>query len=54
VTAGGRVRGVTALGSAISAASDRAYEAVRRFRFHRAHWRTEIGVEGMRRMERQT
>jgi len=53
VTAGGRVLGVTALGSDISAARDRAYEAVRRIRFHRAHWRTDIGVKAIRRLARE-
>ena len=52
-TSGGRVLGVTALGEDISAARDRAYEAVQRIRFHRAHWRTDIGVKGIRRMDRQ-
>jgi len=49
-TDGGRVLGVTALGEGISAARDRAYEAVRRIRFHRAHWRTDVGVKAIRRM----
>jgi len=53
VTAGGRVLGVTALGDDIGAARDRAYEAVRKIHFHRAHWRTDIGVKGIRRMDRQ-
>jgi phosphoribosylamine--glycine ligase len=49
-THGGRVLGVTALGADISEARDRAYEAVRKIRFHRAHWRTDIGVKGIRRL----
>jgi phosphoribosylamine--glycine ligase len=49
-TNGGRVLGVTALGEDISAARDRAYEAVQRIRFQRAHWRTDIGVKAIRRL----
>jgi len=52
-TNGGRVLGVTALGKDINAARDRAYEAVRRIRFHRAHWRTDIGVKGIRRLAKE-
>ena len=53
VTDGGRVLGVTALGEDISAARDRAYEAVRHIKFHRAHWRTDIGVKAIRRMAKE-
>jgi phosphoribosylamine--glycine ligase len=53
VTSGGRVLGVTALGDDISAARDRAYEAVRHIKFHRAHWRTDIGVKAIRRMAKE-
>jgi len=49
-TDGGRVLGVTALGEDISAARDRAYEAVRRIRFYRAHWRTDIAAKAIRRL----
>jgi phosphoribosylamine--glycine ligase len=49
-THGGRVLGVTALGADISEARDRAYEAVRKIRFHRAHWRTDIAVKAIRRL----
>ena len=49
-SAGGRVLGVTALGADISEARDRAYEAVRKIRFHRAHWRTDIAVKAIRRL----
>jgi len=52
-TDGGRVLGVTALGDTISAARNRAYEAVRRIRFAKAHWRTDIGVKGIRRLAGQ-
>ncbi len=51
-TAGGRVLGVTALGETIEAARDRAYEAVRRIKFRRAHWRTDIGAKAIRRLAR--
>jgi len=49
-TNGGRVLGVTALGDDIAQARDRAYEAVRAIKFHRAHWRTDIGAKAIRRM----
>jgi len=49
-TDGGRVLGVTALGKDIGEARDRAYEAVRAIRFHRAHWRTDIGAKAIRRL----
>ena len=52
LTDGGRVLGVTALGDDIGAARDRAYEAVRAIRFHRAHWRTDIGTKAIRRLGR--
>jgi phosphoribosylamine--glycine ligase len=49
-TDGGRVLGVTALGEDIPQARDRAYEAVRCIRFHRAHYRTDIGAKAIRRL----
>jgi len=49
-TDGGRVLGVTALGDDLVAARDRAYEAVRCIRFHRAHYRTDIAVKAIRRL----
>ena len=52
-THGGRVLGVTALGRDVSEARDRAYEAVRAIRFHRAHWRTDIAVKAIRRLARE-
>jgi phosphoribosylamine--glycine ligase len=51
-TDGGRVLGVTALGADIPSARDRAYEAVRAIRFHRAHYRTDIGAKAIRRLAR--
>jgi phosphoribosylamine--glycine ligase len=50
VTDGGRVLGVTAIGETIIEARDRAYEAIRAIHFHRAHWRTDIGMKAIRRM----
>ena len=49
-TDGGRVLGVTALGATISDARDRAYDAVRAIKFHRAHWRTDIAAKAIRRL----
>jgi len=49
-TDGGRILGVTALGATISDARDRAYDAVRAIKFHRAHWRTDIAAKAIRRL----
>jgi len=43
VTAGGRVLGVTALGSTFREAMDRAYAGVREIEFEGAHYRRDIG-----------
>src|SRR3972149_2988230 len=43
VTAGGRVLGVTALGSTISRAIARADQSVEKIRFEGAHYRRDIG-----------
>ena len=43
VTNGGRVLGVTALGETIALAQKRAYEAVGKIHFNKAHYRTDIG-----------
>lgn len=51
VVAGGRVLSVTALGRDVSAAVERAYEAVARLRFEGMHFRTDIGRDAIRRME---
>jgi phosphoribosylamine--glycine ligase len=48
VTSGGRVLGVTALGATLSAARDRAYEAVARVHFEAAHFRRDIAAKGLR------
>jgi phosphoribosylamine--glycine ligase len=47
VTAGGRVLGVTALGSTLAAARERAYAAVARIHFQDAHYRTDIAARGL-------
>jgi phosphoribosylamine---glycine ligase len=44
VTAGGRVLAVTALGSTIAAARDRAYAAVARIHFDGCHYRRDIAL----------
>jgi phosphoribosylamine--glycine ligase len=52
-TDGGRVLGVTVLGETIEEARDRAYEAVRLIKFHRAHYRTDIAAKAIRRLARE-
>jgi phosphoribosylamine--glycine ligase len=49
VTAGGRVLGVTATGRNLSAARERAYEAVARIRFRGEHHRTDIASDAITR-----
>jgi len=44
LTSGGRVLGVTALGTSPAEATAAAYAAVRRIRFENAAWRTDIGA----------
>lgn len=46
-TAGGRVLGITALGSTIEAARTRAYEAVSRIHFDRLHYRRDIALSAV-------
>jgi phosphoribosylamine--glycine ligase len=48
VTAGGRVLGVTALGSNLGAARDTAYAAVSLIGFQDAHYRRDIAAKGLR------
>ncbi len=43
VTAGGRVLGVTGLGKDLPQALEKAYDAVKKIRFPKAHYRTDIG-----------
>lgn len=48
LTNGGRVLGVTALGSDLGAAQARAYEAVAKLSFKDAYYRRDIGNKGLR------
>jgi phosphoribosylamine--glycine ligase len=50
VTNGGRVLGVTAVGSDLAAAVDRAYAAVARISFEGAHYRKDIAARALRRL----
>ena len=47
VTSGGRVLGVTALGEDIQTAIDRAYRAVEKITWNKAHYRTDIGRKAL-------
>jgi len=49
VTAGGRVLGVTALGTPLRTAIDRAYRAVRKIHWEGMHFRTDIGRKALER-----
>lgn len=53
-TAGGRVLGVTASGTGLAAAMDRAYTAVREIHFDGMHYRTDIGRKGLERYNGKT
>jgi len=44
VTAGGRVLAVTALGSTVEAARERAYDAVSRIHFENCHYRRDVAL----------
>lgn len=48
VTAGGRVLGVTALGSDLQEALDKSYEAVEKINFENKHFRTDIGQRALK------
>ncbi len=48
VTSGGRVLGVTALGSNIKEAQEKAYEGVKQINFEGAHYRTDIADKAMK------
>ncbi len=50
VTNGGRVLGVTALGSSVSAAIERAYQAVACLHFEHVHFRWDIGAKALARL----
>lgn len=47
VTAGGRVLGVTALGSDLQSALDKAYDAVDKINFENKHYRKDIGKRAL-------
>jgi phosphoribosylamine--glycine ligase len=51
-TAGGRVLGVTAAGSDLASAIDRAYAAAGKIHFERMHYRRDIGAKGLKRYTR--
>ena len=51
VTAGGRVLGVTARGEDLATAIDNAYLAVAKIQFEGMHYRSDIGVKGLRRRQ---
>lgn len=53
VTNGGRVLGVTAWGSDLHAARDRAYEAAARIRFEGAQYRTDIAAKALASVTRE-
>jgi len=48
VTAGGRVLGVTALGSDIADAKARAYQAVEKIHFQNAYYRKDIADKAIK------
>jgi len=52
VTAGGRVLGLTGSGQTLRQARRTAYEAARLVRFRGMHFRTDIGVKGLRRLHK--
>ena len=49
-TGSGRVLGVTAFGSDLEASRRACYEAVSKIRFENAHYRTDIGAQGVSRI----
>ena len=49
VTSGGRVLGVTGLGTTIEEAIKKTYEAVSRIRFENMHFRKDIGKRALTR-----
>ncbi|MCL7488908.1 MAG: phosphoribosylamine--glycine ligase [Desulfobulbaceae bacterium] len=53
VTAGGRVLGVTAIGSDIGQAIDKAYQAVDLIQWPGCYYRRDIGHRALRRLERE-
>jgi len=51
-TAGGRVLGVTGIGSTLSQAKQKAYQALEQIKFEGLYYRTDIGDKGIRRIEK--
>jgi phosphoribosylamine--glycine ligase len=49
LSAGGRVLGVTARGESLAQARDKVYNLIARIDFSEAHYRTDIGVKGLKR-----
>ena len=52
VTSGGRVLGVTALGTDLQTAVRKAYRAISHIQFNQAQYRTDIGGRALQRLER--
>jgi phosphoribosylamine---glycine ligase len=52
-TAGGRVLGVTGIGTTLSHAKAKAYQALKRINFDGIYYRTDIGDKGIRRLEKK-
>jgi phosphoribosylamine--glycine ligase len=52
-TAGGRVLGVTSIGSTLSQAKQKAYQALSQIKFTGIYFRTDIGDKGIRRIEKK-
>jgi phosphoribosylamine--glycine ligase len=50
VTSGGRVLGVTALGSDLSTAVSNVYKAVAKIKFDKAHYRKDIAAKALKRV----
>jgi len=50
-TAGGRVLNITALGTSIEMAQDRAYAAIKRIYFDKMYYRTDIGYKAIERLK---
>lgn len=48
VTNGGRVLGVTSIGSTVQEARDKAYQAVQKISFDGAHYRSDIAQKALR------
>jgi phosphoribosylamine---glycine ligase len=52
-TAGGRVLGVTGIGTSLSQAKAKAYQALKQINFAGIYYRTDIGDKGIRRLEKK-